>query len=97
MDNRDRDKLSQGSSSTSAGKVNRETESRKGRESNSDSDASFGQNIGRSEKWNEEPNRRTGNSSDESSSSSSGSGYSSGSGRNSGSSGSSGSGSMSEH
>ena len=87
MNNRDRDKLSRNTSSTSAGDVNRETSSRKG-ESSSDSSASFGQNIGRSENWDREPSRRSG-SSDESSSSPS---RSSSSGR-----GMSSSGNMNEH
>ena len=65
MDNRDRDKLSKSTGSTEAGDINRETSKRKG-ESSSDSDASFGQNIGRSENWDQEPSRRS--SSDEGSS-----------------------------
>lgn len=59
MENRDRDKLSKSSGSTSAGNVNRETSSDIGR-SKSDSDASFGQNIGRSENLENEPSRRSG-------------------------------------
>ena len=71
MENRDRDKVSRNnSSSTEAGDVNRSTSERQGRQ-NSDSDASFGQNIGRSENLENEPSRRT----------ESESGYSSGSGR----------------
>lgn len=47
MDNRDRDKVSQSDQPTDAGKVDRDT------------DAGFGQNIGRSEKWDEDPSRRS--------------------------------------
>ena len=75
MDNRNRDKMSKEStSSTSAGNVNRQTSQDIGNR-NSDSDASFGQNIGRSENLENEPSRRTG-----SQSSSSGSRGSSGQG-----------------
>jgi hypothetical protein len=57
MENRDRDKLSRNStSSTDAGNVNRDTSQRKGN-LNDDSTAEFGQNIGRSENLNE-PNQR---------------------------------------
>lgn len=61
MENRDRDKLSQGSSSTGS--------SREGQKSN-DSNVDFGKKIGRSEDLGNEPSRRSG-SSDRSSSSSS--------------------------
>jgi hypothetical protein len=50
MENRDRDKVSQGSRPTDAGSVNRETSEREGREN--DSSADFGQSIGRSEELN---------------------------------------------
>ena len=60
MENRDRDKVSRNStSSTEAGDINRETSSRIGNERD-DSDAEFGQNIGRSENL-DEPSRRSGN------------------------------------
>src|SRR5688572_25277264 len=58
MENRDRDKVSRNTSSTEAGDLNRETSSRIGNERD-DSDAEFGQNIGRSENL-DEPNRRSG-------------------------------------
>lgn len=58
MENRDRDKLSRNSnSSTDAGNVNRDTSSRIGNQ-NDDSTSEFGQKIGRSENL-EEPNRRS--------------------------------------
>jgi hypothetical protein len=60
MENRDRDKMSRRDSSTEAGDVNRSTSERKGRVE-SDSNADFGQNIGRSENWDKEPSRRSGN------------------------------------
>jgi hypothetical protein len=60
MDNRERDKMSKNTESTSAGDVNRNTSSQIGK-NKSDSSADFGQNIGRSENLNE-PNSRTGNS-----------------------------------
>jgi hypothetical protein len=57
MENRDRDKLSRNStSSTDAGSVNRDTSQRKGN-LNDDSTAEFGQKIGRSENL-DEPNQR---------------------------------------
>jgi hypothetical protein len=59
MDNRERDKMSKNTESTSAGDVNRNTSSQIGK-NKSDSSADFGQNIGRSENLNE-PNSRTGN------------------------------------
>ena len=65
MENRDRDKMSRDSNSTDAGDVNRSTSERKGRVE-SDSNADFGQNIGRSEKWDSEPSRRSGSESSES-------------------------------
>ena len=60
MDNRDRDKLSHNNKSTDAGDVNRKTSGNLGK-SQSGSSAEFGQNIGRSEKPESEPNRRSGN------------------------------------
>jgi hypothetical protein len=59
MENRERDKMSKNTESTSAGDVNRNTSSQIGKDK-SDSSADFGQNIGRSENLNE-PNSRTGN------------------------------------
>jgi hypothetical protein len=59
MDNRERDKMSKNTESTSAGDVNRNTSSQIGKDK-SDSSADFGQKIGRSENLNE-PNSRTGN------------------------------------
>ena len=60
MENRDRDKMSKNTGSTEAGDINRSTSERKGRVE-SDSSADFGQNIGRSENWDSEPSRRSGN------------------------------------
>jgi hypothetical protein len=60
MENRERDKMSKNTESTSAGDVNRNTSSQIGK-NKSDSSADFGQNIGRSESLNE-PSGRTGNS-----------------------------------
>ena len=59
MENRERDKMSKNTESTSAGDVNRNTSSQIGK-NKSDSTADFGQNIGRTENLNE-PNSRTGN------------------------------------
>lgn len=79
MDNRDRDKLSQGSHSTSAGNVNRNTSSNIGSDK-SGSSAEFGQKIGRSEnKMNEPSGRSSGSSSYSGSSSENGSSKVSGS------------------
>jgi hypothetical protein len=60
MDNRERDKKSWNTESTSAGDVNRNTSSQSGKDK-SDSSADFGQDIGQSEKLNE-PNSRNVNS-----------------------------------
>jgi hypothetical protein len=49
MENRDRDKVSQRTSPTEAGNVNRKVEEEKGREHNKGTSAEFGQNVGRSE------------------------------------------------
>ena len=77
MDNRNRDKMSsESTSSTSAGNVNRNVSQDRGNVK-SDSDASFGQKIGRSENLENEPSRRSGSQS--SSSGSMGSSSSSGS------------------
>ena len=60
MDNRNRDKMSKESMGpTSAGNVNRGTSQQSGNVK-SDSNASFGQNIGRSENLENEPSRRSG-------------------------------------
>jgi hypothetical protein len=62
MENRDRSKMSQNTTPTEGGDVNRNTSSNVGKEK-SDSSAEFGQNIGRSENPENEPSRRTGTSS----------------------------------
>ena len=49
MENRERDRVSQRTSSTEAGRINRQVEEEKGREQNSGTSAEFGQKIGRSE------------------------------------------------
>ncbi|HEX7829668.1 MAG TPA: hypothetical protein VF787_08430 [Thermoanaerobaculia bacterium] len=49
MENRERDRVSQRTTSTEAGELNRHVEEEKGRERNSGTSAEFGQNIGRSE------------------------------------------------
>jgi hypothetical protein len=49
MENRERDRVSQRTSPTEAGRINREVEEEKGREQNSGTSAEFGQKIGRSE------------------------------------------------
>lgn len=56
MENRDRDKVSRNTGPTAAGDINRDTEHRKGNQSD-DSSAEFGEQIGRSENL-EEPNER---------------------------------------
>ena len=65
MENRDRDKMSQDSSSTSAGDVNRSTSSNIDKEK-TDSDLEFGKKIGQSESWDSEPSRGSGNNSESS-------------------------------
>src|SRR5215203_4909914 len=49
MENRERDRVSQRTSPTEAGELNRHVEEEKGREHNSGTSAEFGQKIGRSE------------------------------------------------
>ena len=49
MENRERDRVSQRSSPTDAGRINRETSEEIGRKTNSGTNAEFGQSIGRSE------------------------------------------------
>ena len=46
MENRERDRVSQRSSPTEAGELNRRVEEKKGREHNLDTTAEFGQKIG---------------------------------------------------
>lgn len=77
MENRERDKMSRNTESTSAGDVNRNTSSQIGK-NKSDSSADFGQKIGRSENLNE-PGSRGRNSSGSSGYDSSSSSRSSGS------------------
>jgi hypothetical protein len=60
MENRERDRVSQRSSPTEAGELNRRVEEEKGREHNSGTSAEFGQKIGRSENL-EGGNMRKGN------------------------------------
>jgi hypothetical protein len=59
MENRERDKMSKNTETTSAGDVNRNTSSQIGK-NKSDSSVDFGRKIGSSENMNE-PNSRTGN------------------------------------
>jgi hypothetical protein len=49
MENRERDRVSQRTTPTDAGKLNRKVEEEKGREHHSGTTAEFGQNIGESE------------------------------------------------
>lgn len=49
MENRERDRVSQRTSPTEAGGVNRKVEEEKGRQHNKGTTAEFGQNVGRSE------------------------------------------------
>jgi hypothetical protein len=56
MENRDRDR-DRNSNSTDRDDIDRNMPERKGRVE-SDSNADFGENIGRSEKWDDEPSRR---------------------------------------
>lgn len=100
MENRERDRMSQRSSPTEAGELNRRVEEEKGREHNSGTSAEFGQKIGRSENLeggnmrnrNDEPMTNIGSSTgsgrevreDENRSSSGSGGFGSSSGRSSG-------------
>lgn len=100
MENRERDRVSQRTTPTDAGQINRHVEEEKGREANSGTSAEFGQSIGRSENLSEggemrnrnqddmsNRNRNMGNDMSNDSGRSSGSGsMGSSSGRNSGSS-----------
>jgi hypothetical protein len=49
MENRERDRVSQRTSPTEAGRINREVSEERGREQNSGTSAEFGQKIGRAE------------------------------------------------
>ncbi|HEX2832266.1 MAG TPA: hypothetical protein VHW00_04585 [Thermoanaerobaculia bacterium] len=49
MENRERDRVSQRTTPTEAGQINRHVEEEKGRQQNSGTSAEFGQSIGRSE------------------------------------------------
>lgn len=49
MENRERDRMSERSAPTNAGRLNRETEEARGSDVNSGTSAEFGQSIGRSE------------------------------------------------
>lgn len=53
MENRERDRMSQRTTPTEAGQLNREVEERKGIRENSGTSAEFGQSIGRSENLSE--------------------------------------------
>lgn len=53
MENRERDRVSQRSTPTEAGQLNRSVEEEKGRQENSGTSAEFGQKIGRSENLSE--------------------------------------------
>lgn len=63
MENRERDRVSQSSTPTEAGRINREVEEKKGREQG-DTSAEFGQSIGRSEDLSEGGNMRNKNDND---------------------------------
>ncbi len=53
MENRERDRVSQRTTPTEAGEINRQVEEEKGRNKHSDTDAEFGQKIGQSENLSE--------------------------------------------
>ena len=63
MKNRERDEVSQRTTPTEAGRINREVEEKKGREQG-DTSAEFGQSIGRSEDLSEGDNMRNKNDND---------------------------------
>lgn len=95
MENRERDRVSQRTSPTDAGRINREVSEERGREQNSGTSAEFGQSIGRAENLSEggemrnkdsesNMNRNSGMGSEQSRNSGS-SEYGSSSGRSSGS------------
>ena len=50
MENRERDRVSQRTSPTDAGELNRKVSEEQGREKNSGTSAEFGQSVGRAEK-----------------------------------------------
>ena len=97
MENRERDRVSQRTSPTDPGRINREVSEERGRERNGGTSAEFGQSIGRAENLSEggemrnkdnessNVNRNTGMGSEQSRNSGS-SGFGSSSGRSSGSS-----------
>lgn len=60
MENRERDRVSQRTTPTDAGEVNRQVEEEKGRRQHGDTTAEFGQNIGESEFPSEEGGRSSG-------------------------------------
>ena len=64
MENRERDRVSQRTSPTDAGRINRQVEEEKGREHHSGTTAEFGQNIGRSENLSEGDTMRNRNNED---------------------------------
>ena len=64
MENRERDRVSQRTSPTDAGELNRHVEEKKGRESNMGTSAEFGQSIGRSENLSEGGEMRNRNQDD---------------------------------
>jgi len=93
MENRERDRVSQRTSSTDAGRINRSVSEEQGREQNSGTSAEFGQSIGRAEnleggemrnKDNESNVNRNVGMGNEQSRNSGSSGYGSSSGRSSG-------------
>ena len=94
MENRERDRVSQRTTPTEAGELNRHVEEERGREVNSGTSAEFGQKIGRAENLSEGGEMRNKNESNvnknvgmgnESSRRSGSEGYGSSSGRSSGS------------
>lgn len=64
MENRERDRVSQRTTPTDAGQLNRSVEEEKGREVNSGTSAEFGQSIGRSENLSEGGEMRNRNQDD---------------------------------
>lgn len=60
MENRDRDKMSKSTGSTSAGNINKSTSQNVGSSKQRGSDVEFGQKIGRSEDLENEPSRKSG-------------------------------------
>lgn len=64
MENRERDRVSQRTTPTDAGQINRHVEEEKGREVNGGTSAEFGQSIGRSENLSEGGEMRNRNQDD---------------------------------